>query len=579
MALVLMAKAFKLNNTTPTNNNQRSSSYPCNRQIAQLGINMNHDKQMLMVEDNVGNHFRPNKTTNQSRSGNVVAARARGNGNGNNENQISHSCRLLKKKEAGIQLNSEKFDFMAATGAYKEIEEVNANCTLKENLQQASTSGTQIDNAPVYDLDGSSEVHHSENCYNNDIFNMFTQEEQYIYICLLEPINEPHTVQQNNSNVISVESSVEHNGGTIEQHRVTDEEARAYFESLNNNLVIEVEKVNMVNRKMKETNADLTTELARYKNQEKYFEINQEKYDKLERYIHNWSSTAHQELHKIVKDEIFPIVNQVDARVQNFKIQFLKEAAEFVRDFKSLAKEADASLDKHKALEFEIERLLRAVVCQDIMSIVQNNFVVDTSNLQTKLDRTKEKLETCIIKKEKECDVLWNNWYKNVSLFPRLLSQMLCQKPVTSNSEPSTRESKVVNNDKVIASGMFRINPTINSRVDNFVPNKHVKASVRTKPITVSNPHVITKKDVNSDSNGLSSIGVNNIAKTRRPQPRRNTKNDRVPSASKSSCIENKEVEVEEQHRNLLLSKNKKHMSFECNNIKLAIYNDKSKVV
>ncbi|GJT17003.1 hypothetical protein Tco_0875709 [Tanacetum coccineum] len=128
--------------------------------------------------------------------------------------------------------------------------------------------------------------------------------------------------------------------------------------------------------------------------------------------IHNWSSTAHQELHKIIKDENFPIVNQVDVRVQNFRIQFLKEAAKFVRDFKSLAKEADESLAKHKTLEYEIERLLRAFVSHDIMSIVQSNSVVDTSNLQTGLDHMKEKLETCMIKKEKEYAVLWNNWYK-----------------------------------------------------------------------------------------------------------------------------------------------------------------------
>nr|GFB55601.1 hypothetical protein [Tanacetum cinerariifolium] len=51
---------------------------------------------------------------------------------------------------------------------------------------------------------------------------------------------------------------------------------------------------------------------------------------------HNWSSSAHQELYKIVRDETFPIVNQVDARLQNFEIQFLKEAAKFVGDFKSL---------------------------------------------------------------------------------------------------------------------------------------------------------------------------------------------------------------------------------------------------
>nr|GEZ06426.1 hypothetical protein [Tanacetum cinerariifolium] len=67
--------------------------------------------------------------------------------------------------------------------------------------------------------------------------------------------------------------------------------------------------------------------------------------------------------------------------------------------------------------------------------------------------------------------------------------------------------------------------------------------------------------------------------KTTRPQPRSNTKNDRVLSVSKSSCSKNKEVEVEEHPRNLLLSKNKKHVSSECNNVKLATQNVKSKVV
>ncbi|GKD94573.1 hypothetical protein Tco_1374410 [Tanacetum coccineum] len=126
---------------------------------------------------------------------------------------------------------------------------------------------------------------------------------------------------------------------------------------------------------------------------------------------------------------------------------------------------------------------------------------------------------------------------------------------------------------------MFRINPLKTYRVENFMPNKPVKASIRTKPITTSQPHTITKKNINSDLHGLSSIGIDNIAKTRRPQPRSNIKNDRVPSASKSSCIKNKEVKVEDHHKNLLLSKNKKHMSSECNNIKLVIQNDKSEVV
>nr|GFC81632.1 hypothetical protein [Tanacetum cinerariifolium] len=114
---------------------------------------------------------------------------------------------------------------------------------------------------------------------------------------------------------------------------------------------------------------------------------------------------------------------------------------------------------------------------------------------------------------------------------------------------------------------MFRINPSKTYREEKQVPNT-VSAGARTKPITVSQPPVITKKNVNSDVNGLSSTGLDNT-KTRRPQPRSNTKNDRVLSVSKSSQSKNKEVKVEEYHRNLLLSKKNKHISSACNNSKI----------
>ncbi|GJW56017.1 hypothetical protein Tco_0102748 [Tanacetum coccineum] len=572
MALVLMAKAFKLNYSTPTNNNQRISLNPRNRQIAQPGMNLGQDNQMKMVGGNggisldsmLGRNLRIRLFRMQFRIRVFRMLEIK-------MGELGHLARnctvrpkrmdaaylqtqllVAQKEETGIQLQAEEFDLMVATTDLDKIKEVNANCILMANLQQASTSGTQTDKSPVYD-----------------------SEDQL-------------------------------RGGTVEKHLVIVEETRAYFESLYNNLAIKVEKVNTVNRKLRETNADLTTELARYKNQEKCFEISQEKYDKLERCyqksvyqgqclskkknalhlsseekkrlksdfkiredelldkqiqleskikeldnilvktgqsiqtmhmllpkpdsfyhteqkmalgyqnpfylkkaqqkqqslyngkvllekhdppnvydsketlqlaqesrekmkqlnkeikpenytkinhlsggfvsqtaksreelyfsntsktanvsksisipneefsddttpsvarkflnevkstivtlqrvvkqkmtldIHNWSSSVQQEIHKIVKDKIFPIVNQVDARMQNFEIQFLKEAAKFVRDFKSLAKEADESLAKHKELEWEIERLLRAVVGQDIMSIVQSNSVVDTSNL------------------------------------------------------------------------------------------------------------------------------------------------------------------------------------------------------
>nr|GEV15827.1 integrase, catalytic region, zinc finger, CCHC-type, peptidase aspartic, catalytic [Tanacetum cinerariifolium] len=536
-----------------------------------------------------------NQNTNQNENGNVVAAQDEGNGNGNNENQVRcYNCRrighlarnyivrprrrdvaylqtqllIAQKEEVGIQLQAEEFDLMAATGDLDEIEKVNTNNILMANLRQASTSGTQTDKALVYDSYGSTE---------------------------------------NDSNVISAVYSMEQSRGRVEQHPATVEKKHTYFESLY---------------------------------------------------------------------------------------------------FKSLAKEDDEYLAKHKSLEYEIKRLLRAVVSQDIMSIVQSNYVVDTSNLQTELDRTKEKLETCITKKEKEYVVLCNNWYKNAKnanmtrfrmiklimtcktklngcklnweisrervlnyakenahlkttyknlfdsikvtsaqtktitdslqdklhdtiyenamlraqLFYKVFEQTATTKgtstntkfankstfgtklysvtllpklwvllkvvesndlsnPVTSNSIPTTKESKVVKNDKVIALRMFRINPFKNSRVENVVPSKPVKASVRTNPITVSQANVITKQDVNSNSNGLSSTGVDNTVKTRRPQPRGNTKNNRVPSAFKSSCIKNKEVKVEKHHRNLLLSKNKKNMSSKCNSIKISIRNDRSEVI
>ncbi|GKC05060.1 hypothetical protein Tco_0996670, partial [Tanacetum coccineum] len=100
MALVLMAKAFKLNYSTPTNNNQRISSNPRNRHIAQPGMNLGQDRKMQMVGGNGGNQFRQydgQNIRNQNRcnavqtvgnqNGNVVAARAEGNVIGNNVEQ------------------------------------------------------------------------------------------------------------------------------------------------------------------------------------------------------------------------------------------------------------------------------------------------------------------------------------------------------------------------------------------------------------------------------------------------------------------------------------------------------------
>ncbi|GJW70780.1 retrovirus-related pol polyprotein from transposon TNT 1-94 [Tanacetum coccineum] len=300
-------------------------------------------------------------------------------------------------------------------------------------------------------------------------------------------------------------------------------------------------------------------------------------------------------------DETLQLAQEIDAGLQNFKIQFLKEAGKFVRDFKSLAKEADESLAKYKALELEIERLLRAVASQDIMSIMQSNSVVDTSNLQTKLELTRAQTKTIIDSlQDKLHDTIYENAKLRAQLFDKASEQKDTTKGTSMNTQfrkqsilgkpPSSSGSKLYFVTPFPKSkGLLKIDEThalskpvtskSTSREEKSQPNKPIKESARINQITVSQPYALTKKGGNSDSNGLSSTGVDNTAKTRRPQPRSNTKNDRVPSASESSCIKNKEVEVEEHLRNLLLSKNKKHMSSECNNVKLVIQNDKSEVV
>nr|GEW51790.1 hypothetical protein [Tanacetum cinerariifolium] len=56
--------------------------------------------------------------------------------------------------DSWIQLQAEEFNFMAVVRDLEEIKEVNGNCILMANLEQASTLGTQTDSTPVYDSDG-----------------------------------------------------------------------------------------------------------------------------------------------------------------------------------------------------------------------------------------------------------------------------------------------------------------------------------------------------------------------------------------------------------------------------------------
>ncbi|GJU36492.1 retrovirus-related pol polyprotein from transposon TNT 1-94 [Tanacetum coccineum] len=496
--------------------------------IAQPGMNLGQDNQMQMVGGNKGISI-----ANQNMNGNVLAARAEGNANGNNGNQIRcYNCRGLGHLARNCIVRPRRRDV-----AYlDEIEEVNANCILMANLEQASTSGTQSNKALIYDSDG---------------------------------------LAENDSNVISAVSSVEQ--------------------------AIEVEKVNSVNRKLRETNADLTTELARYKNQEKCFEISQEKYDKLER-CYQQSVYQEQCLTKKINALHLSSSKQITAlneEISNLNKQLSKEKStvsslqEEKKRLKSDFKiREDELLDKQIQLENKIKEL--------------DNILVKTGQSIQTMHMLSPKPDSFYHTEQKMALGYQNPFYlkqaqqKQQSLYNGKVLLEKHDPPTVYDSEETlelalesrlkmkqlNKEIKPANYTKINhLSGVF-VSQTAKSREELYLSNTFKTANV-SKSISIPNEEFlddatpsVARKFLNEVSEQKdTSKGVDITTKTRRPQPRSNTKNDRVPSASKSSCIKNKEVEVEEHHRNLLLSKNKKHMSSECNNVKLAIRNDKSEVV
>nr|GEU76162.1 hypothetical protein [Tanacetum cinerariifolium] len=521
------------------------------RQYARKNVgNLNGYNAVQNVENQVAQNLRVQNVRNQN---GLIGVPGNGKQTGNDN--------IVAARTEGITVGHNDLD---------EIEEVNANCILMANLQQASTSGTQTDKAPVYDSDESAE-----------------------YTELLDPIPEPHQVPQNDHNVISEVTSMEQNGETIEQHPENFEETRALYDSLYQNLAIEVEKVNSVNRKLKKTNADLTTELAIFKNQEKCFEISQEKYDKLKRcyqqsvyqekrlskkinalhlsfdsfyhteqkmalgyqnpfylkqaqkkqqslydgkvllikrdppVVHDLEETLQltqesrekmKQLNKEIKPANYTKINHhLEDTTPSVARKFLnEEATKFVGDFKSLTKEADDSLAKHKALELEIKRLLRAVFSQDIMSVVQKASVVDTLNLKTKLERMKECFENCIVKKENEYAKLWNDCLQGHATKDRTIASSV------GDLKGKSKDTSCVSDT---------LNP-----LSCKLENKNVELEFLVLNYAKENAHLKT-----TYKNLFDSISVSRIdnTKTRRPHPRSNTKNDKVPSVSKSSRRDN----------------------------------------
>ncbi|GJU93879.1 hypothetical protein Tco_1318635 [Tanacetum coccineum] len=246
---------------------------------------------------------------------------------------------MLKRNKQGIQLHAEQF--------------------VPDGL-------LQTDKAPIYDSGGSAEVHQYENCYDNEIFNMFTKEDRYTKI--LKPTTELYLAQLNDSNVILADSSMEHSRGIIEQSIATVEETCAYFESLYNNLATEVDKVIALSKE-KSSVSYLQQEKERRKS-----DFKTRKDELLDKLI--LSEKKIKELDNILvkTGQSIQMMHMLSPKPDSFYHNEQKMALGYQNTLlsQSLAKEADESLDKIMVFENENESLLRAVVSRDIMSIVKS---------------------------------------------------------------------------------------------------------------------------------------------------------------------------------------------------------------
>nr|GFA44735.1 hypothetical protein [Tanacetum cinerariifolium] len=198
-------------------------------------------------------------------------------------------------------------------------------------------------------------------------------------------------------------------------------------------------------------------------------------------------------------------------------------------DLKGKSKDTSSVSDTRNPLSQKLENENVELDFQVLNYARENAHLKATyKNLFDSISVSRAQTKTIIASLQNE---LQSNIYQNAKLRTQLFKKVSDQKDNTKNMSENTKFAK---------------QPIVENRP------KIGETNALSKPVTS-----------NSVSTPQESKGIDKT-KTGRPQPRSNTKNDRVPSASKSSRSQNKEAEVEEHHRNLLLSKNNKHISSAC---------------
>lgn len=344
--------------------------------------------------------------------------------------------------------------------------------------------------------------------------------------------------------------------------------------------------------------------------------------------INNWNSSFHNEQKKVFENEITIPLNNISARVIHFEQAFLKETVDFVKDHKSLVKEANETRENMNVLERLNDSLFEAVLSTDIMSIIiQTYSVQDDERLRAETSEIVSKYENALIKLEKEnvscfkqldrkkeeCKydkLSYERAFKNMEEQNDLLrAQLESQKgkgAETKFAKPSTSEkpnvSNTVNKPKMSISRFAPkvdeiknlskpVTPTpLPKQNDNVKIVDKGKAVVETPKViapglfrisptnasaSTSKTYACKKDNFKESSNAKKDNNINpnacalpstGLESTSRSSRLKPKSNTRNNrvSPASKSSSKNKVEEVEEHPRNLLLC-NKKHDSSECN--------------
>ncbi|GJX69086.1 hypothetical protein Tco_0304813 [Tanacetum coccineum] len=440
--------------------------------VQNLGVQNVGNQNGLIVVQGIAN-----SNANQIRNGNVVAARAEGTGNRNN----------------GNQLQAEEFDLMVVAADLDEIEEVNAKCILMANLHFAKTITTL--NEEIANLNNQLSKEKSNvsflNEENKKLKSDFKIREEEL---LDKQIQLEKKIKELDNILVKI-------GQSIQTTHMLSPKPDSFYHTK--------QKVALGYQN------PFYLKQAQQKQQSLYNgNVLLEKHDPPAVYDSEETLQLTQESRLKMKQLNKEIKPANYAKINHLSGVFVSQTAESREEsyFSNTSKTANVS----KSIS-----ILNEEFSDDTTPSVTRKFLNEIKRLQAQLGDQKGKCEdtSCVSNTLDPLSQKLEN--ENMELefqgLPKIDESHALSKPVTSNLVPTTKESKVVKNDKVIAPGMFRIDPRKTSREENFMPINKVRASNRTNLITVSQPHVITKKVVNSNSNGLSSTGVDNTAKTKRP--------------------------------------------------------------